>query len=530
MKKLLILQALLWAGLAVAQTTGIKIKASPTYKLTTARVQNDFMIPDQQGGFITIASKRSGFLVDPLIFEAYATQYDKKLKPVKTKTFKLNKGSVKGAIKGAFVHSGQLFLLNMDINYRKKYYAFKKITGHIDNGQIEEKEFFRLNFLYPKTEVNLFVNPGSLYYQKLKYYTDVNFFNPKMFFVFSDNNKYFAIVYRDKQPVAKYHINVFNQNFEPVFQQDISGGVSSDLFYINDIKVAGDTGTVFVIGQIYKTDPLRKKRLMNTDNTKEFIIYRASKNMVDTYRLKPQKVIEKLYLALGDDLTVYGFYRHKYLNLNDVDGFYRLNMTKKLAMLNQSYQSFEKQMVSVSEKKRIKKTKNHSIIVRNSFLLSDGTLIINAEDLYVPLMMKKEDREENVREIAGDIFSIKIAPEGQILWAVKIYKKQLVKPRLALHSFFSALINGKNYIVFTDSPMEKASKEVPFYLLKKELYNLNAVVISNDGMVSKQLVKKYKRGDKFRFMPIEAIMVSPVSAIIPAKDHLYTKFYKLQFE
>ncbi len=530
MKQWLLLPVLLWITLVTGQHSNIQIQESKIYKLTTARVQNDFMMPDGQGGFISIASKRSGFLVNPLIFEAYATQYDQNLNQVKTKTFKLNKGSVKGAIKGAFVQDGQLILLKMETNFRKKYYAFKRIRGNINTGEVNEKEFFRLNFIYPKNEVNLFINPGSLYSQKLKYYTDVNFFNPKMFFIFSKNNRFFSIIYRDKTTnTAIYHIQVFNSNFEPVYQQEIRPNVLPELFYINDLKISDGTGTVYLAGQIFKTDPLKKNRLINTDNTKEFVIYQINKTGVENYRLKPKKVIEKLHLALGKELVAYGFYRHKYLNLNDIDGFYRLNLTLDLAMINESYQAFEHQLVTVSHKKSIKKTKNHSVIVRNHFLLEDGSLIVNAEDLYVPLLMKKEDREENVREIAGDLFSIKISSNGAIQYAVKIYKKQVVKPRLALHSFFSTYINDKNYIIFTDSPLEKPKDDVPFYLLKKELNNLNMVVISNNGTVQKSVIKKYKRGNKFRFMPIEGVMTNPDTAIIPAKDHLYIKFSKLIF-
>ncbi len=527
MKQTILIVSLFLTAFVFAQQQGIKIQESKVYKMTTARVQNDYILPDNEGGFITISSKRSGFLVNPLVFEAYATHYDQNMNLVKTKTFKLNKGSIKGNIKGAFVHNRHLYLINMEQNLRKRYYSFKKIDGEIDNGTVSSQEFFHLDFVYPKNEVNLFVNPGSLYYQKLQYYSDVNFFNPKIFIRFSKNNRFFTIVYRDlKDKPATYHIQVFNNQFKPVYQQKITQPVSNKLFYINDLQVDDTNGAVYLATQIYQNDPLKKRRLLNTDNTRYFLVYYIGATGVASYKIKPKKVIEKLQLQLGENLNIFGFYRHRYIDLNNVDGFYRLNLTKDLALLNSSYQNFKESPVAVGNRKGIKKTKNHKMVIRQSFLLPNGDMIVNAEDLYIPLMMKKEEREEYIREIVGDLFSVKIAKNGNIIWIKKIYKKQVVKPRLALHSFFSTYLNGQEYLFFTDSPLEKPANNKPFYLKGSEQKNLNLIKIFNSGDLQKSVLYHPKRS-KFRFMPIEGTMIGSKTLIIPAKDHLYIKFFKL---
>ena len=527
MKQTILILSFILTTYAFAQQQGIEIKESKVYKMTTARVQNDYILPDNKGGFITISSKRSGFLVNPLIFEAYATHYDQNMNLVKTKTFKLNKGSIKGNIKGAFVHNQHLYLINMEQNLRKRYYSFKKIDGEIDNGTVSNQEFFHLDFVYPKNEVNLFVNPGSLYYQKLQYYSDVNFFNPKIFIRFSKNNHYFAIVYRDlKEEPTIYHIQVFNNEFKPVYKQQITQLVPNKLFYINDLQVDDTNGSVYIATQIYKSDPLKRRRLLNTNNTRNFLIYYIAKTGVSSYKIKPKKVIEKLQLQLGENLSIFGFYRHRYIDLNNVDGFYRLNLTKDLALLNSSYQNFKESPVTVGNRKGIKKTKNHTMIVRQSFLLPNGDMIVNAEDLYTPLMMKKGKREISVREIVGDLINLKVSNNGQINWINKIYKNQVVKPRLALHSFFGTYLNGQEYVFFTDSPLEKPAINEPFYLKGSEQKNLNLVKILNSGDLQKSILYHPKRS-KFRFMPIEGTMIGPKTLIIPAKDHLYIKFFKI---
>ena len=527
MKRTIILLSFIITTYAFAQHQAVDIKESKVFKMTTARVQNDYILPDGQGGFITISSKRSGFLVNPLVFEAYATRYDQNMNLVKTKTFKLNKGSIKGNIKGAFVHNHHLFLINMEQNLRKRYYSFKKIDGDIKAGTATNKEFFHLDFVYPKNEVNLFVNPGSLYYQKLQYYSDVNFFNPKIFIRFSENNHFFTIVYRDlKEEPVTYHIQVFNNEFEPVYKQQIFYPTSSKLFYINDLQVDDTNGNVYIATQVFQENPLKKRRLLNTDNTRNFIIFRVAEAGVSSHKIKPEKVIEKLQLKIGKNLNVFGFYRNRYLDLNNTDGFYRLNLTKDLSVIHSSYQNFNQSPAAIGSRKGIKKTKNHTMVVHQSFLLPNGDMIINAEDLYVPLMMKKEEREENIREIVGDLFSVKISNNGQIYWIKKIYKKQVVKPRLALHSFFGTYHNGQEYLFYTDSPLEKPANNKPFYLKGSEQKNLNLVKISAGGNAQKSVLFQPKRS-KFRFMPIEGTMIDAKTAVIPAKDHLYIKFFKI---
>ena len=532
MKRSVLLLSLIITALTFSQGVNVNIKESDVYKLSTARVQNDFILPDNKGGFITVSSKRSGFLVNPVVSESYTTFFDKNMQIRRSKTFKLNKGSIKGSIKGAFVSNNHLYLINLEQNLRNKSYSFKVIDQNIDTGETSTREFFHLDFLYPKNEVNLFVNPGSLYYQKLQYYSDVNFFNPKIFIRFSKDNNYFAIVYRDlyKKP-AKYHIHVFNRKFNEIYHQEISENVHSKLFFINDLKVDDQNGEIFLASQVFKINPLKKTRILNNNNTRYFTVYRIDKSLVIPYKIIPKKVIEKIQLELDKDkVIVYGFYRNNFLEINDIDGFFRLNLSKEMLEINQSYKNFKKKLVGVGTEKHYKKTKNHTIVIRQTILLPNGDMIVNAEDLYIPLMMKGRNRETTIREVAGDLFNVKVASNGNIIRVRKIHKKQFVKPRLALHSFFSTYQNGKEYLLFTDTTLEKPSGNVPFYKEGSELKNLNTIKISdNDGSIEKQLIPKPEKS-KFNFIPIECTMIGPNTAVIPAKDHNNIKYYRISFK
>ncbi len=530
MKRSVIILSFLLTTMAFSQSVNVNITESNVYKLSTSRVQNDFILPDNKGGFITVSSKRSGFLVNPMVAEAYMTYYDKNFNIKKNKTLKLNKGSIKGNIKGAFIDNNHLYLINLEQNFRNKYYSFKVIDEDINSGKSTSKEFFHLDFIYSKNEVNLFVNPGSLYYQKLQYYSDVNFFNPKMFIRFSKNKNYFAIVYRDlsNKPVT-YHIHVFNRNFEQIYKQEITEKIHSKLFFINNLQVDDKDGKVFLAAQTFRSNPLNEKRILNNDITRYFTIYRIDNTSVKSHRIKPKKIMEKLQLELNKNrLIVYGFYRNKLLELNNIDGFFRLDLSKELIPEHQSYRKFGKKLVTIGNQTHYKKTKNHTMLVRKTLVLPNGDMIVNAEDLYIPLMMKSRRRETVIREIAGDLFSVKVAANGDIIRVKKIYKKQFVKPRLALHSFFSTYQNGQEYLLFTDTVLEKSSSNKPFYQEGSELKNLNAVKISDSGNIEKQLIHKPEK-NKFGFMPIECTMIGPKTAIIPAKDHMYIKFYRIDF-
>ncbi len=519
-----------------AQNLGIGLQQSKVYKMTTARVQNDYIIPDRQGGFITVSTKRSGFLANPLVFESYVNLYDEQMQPVKKITLKLNKGTVKGSIKGAFIDKRQLKLIKLESNLRKHYYAFKILSGDIAHGKnFDEKEFFRLNFNYPKNEVNLFVNLNSLYFEKLKYYSDVNFFNPKIFIKFSPQNRFFALIYKSiKTNNNLYKAVIFDNKFNKIFEKSFGGNIPKQLFKITDMLVSDTDGSVYITAAVYKNNPHKKRRFVNTDNLKNFMIYELRPDKQYQYSVKPKKVMEKLHLGKpaneDNEIYVFGFYRNRYIDLNDIDGIFRLNLTTHgLGLLTENYAPFKVKLVHTSYNKSHKNTKNHQMIVRKHYVSNNGDWLINSEDFYIPLMMKRKDREASVSEIVGDIFSIKISKQGNIYWSKKIFKQQVVKPRLALHSYFSTLINGNNYILFTDSKLKKQTGKEPFYLNNKDLQNLNGIKISNSGNTDIEIVKENKKS-KFRFMPIEGIMINKNQAVIPAKDHQYIKFYKLNFK
>ncbi len=517
---------MLWISQISAQTLKTQMIPGPTITLPAARVQNDFILPDQKGGFISISAKRSGFLADPLTTEAYVSHFDTDMKLIKQKTFKLNKGAVKSDIKGAFVKHGRLHMVKLDKDLRHKAYFFRHLEGNIAKGLITyDSVFFKLNFIYPKTLVNLIVNPNSLFYQKMQYYTDVNYFYPKIWLVFSAHNRFFAIVYRDKKltPVT-YHIQVFNQNFESVYHHKISPLVLSPLFRIDDIKVSDKTGDVYLAAHFFKKDPFKKEFFTSFDNTKKIVIYHFNINEEDSYELKPKTVIDQIRLNLSKYVTVFGFYRHLPTDFNKIDGFYRLDLSPKLALLKQSYISFDHQLIDVPSKYLSAKHKNLWLVIRKHFFLPDGSLLINAEELYVPLVLAKRHREENVREFVGDIFAFRVTPNGKILWLKQIKKKQVVKPRLATHSFFSTYIQAAkyNFMAFTDSSVKVLNIK---HVDNKSLIGLK---ISTDGNLQTGILWNKKR-NRFRFMPIEGTMIDKHTAIIPAKNHAYLKYYKLIF-
>ncbi len=531
MKKLLFFSFLLLISEVYSQKLGIDIQESKVFKMTTARVQNDYLLADGSGGFISISTKRSGFLANPLIFESYATRYNNKMEQVRTKTFKLNKGSIKGSIKGAFVRDGFLQMINMETNSRKRYFSFKHIEGNIATGIVQQNEFFRINQIYSKNDVNLYVNFNSLYYQKLKYYSDVNYFNPKIFIKFSKNNHYFTIIHRDfVEDVSRYFIDVFNDRFEQVYHKSIVETVPTIKYYINDISVNDSNGDVYMIAKTYNSDPLVRIRFASKSNLDHFTIYKINKREIKRSLVRPKKIVEDLNLVLGDkQLSVLGFYRDKYINLNDIDGLMRMNIdTADLSIVQTAYGNFNKKLVSVKFKTKRQRSKNHKMIIRKAFLLTNNDIIINAEDFFIPKLSKINKREESIREIVGDVFSIRIGRGGQIQWSKDIYKSQAVKPRLALHSVFSTMVNGSNYILFTDSKTKKQSKKQSFYLKDKDLQNLIGVRIAGQGAMQEAIIKENKRS-KYRFMPIEGTMINKNEAIIPAKDHQFIKFFKLTF-
>jgi hypothetical protein len=185
-------------------------------------------------------------------------------------------------------------------------------------------------------------------------------------------------------------------------------------------------------------------------------------------------------------------------------------------------------MTSLKYKTDRKKTKEHRILFQSINLLENNKILINAEDFYIPHFKKEENRETTVREIVGNIYSIKLDNSGRIIWEKEIYKSQIVKPRLANHSYFSTTVNGNSYILFTDSKTKKQNKKTSFFLKDKDLQNLNGIRLTSTGNLSEEIILKNEKS-KYRLMPIEGVMINQNTAIIPAKNHQFIKFYKLHF-
>ncbi len=515
-----------------AQKLPVKYQVSEVFRMKVPSIQNDYIFPAGQGKFITISTKRRGFLVNPLIFESYFDLYDKDLKKIRTKTIKLNLGAIKGSVKGAFVKDNTLYIIRLNKNLRKRYYSFDIIKGDINTGNLSPaKEFFRINKVYTKNEVNLFVNFKSLYYQKLRYYSDVYFYEPKLILQFSKNNHYFAVIHRDfQEDNTKYFITVFNDKFEKINTKTIEENIIPNQFNINDVLVDDNNGNVFVSAKIYNSDPKHKIKFSNKSLVNSFNIYKIGKNGIKKYKIKPAKTLEKLELAENDkQLFVLGFYRDEYIKVNDVDGILRLNLDKSsLELVHENYQNFNKKIFKLKYKTKRNRSKNHEMIIRKKTVLNNGDIIVDAEDFFVPLLSKKEDRELEVRDIVGDLLTLKINNSGQILWANKIYKRQVVKPRLALHSCFSTMINDEHYLLFTDSKTKPQPKNTQFFLRDKDLQNLNGIKISTNGSLKSGVMIENTKS-KFRFMPIEGTKISKNEVIIPAKDHQFIKYYKLRF-
>ncbi len=532
MKRLLFLLISIFVIKTYAQKLPVKYEVSEVFRMTVPSVQNDYILPAGDGRFITISTKRRGFLVSPLTFESYFDLYDRDLKKVRTRKIKLNNGALKGSIKGAFVNNDKLSIIKFNQNLRKRYYSFEYITGDINTGEIQmPKEFFRIESVYTKNEVNLFLNFKSLYYQKLKYYSDVYFYEPKIILQYSANNKFFTIIHRDFQEKnTKYFIDVFNDKFEHIYTQNVSENIIPDKFSINDVVVDDDNGNVFIAVKIFDTARKNKIKFAKKSDVKEYHLYKINKQNTSSINFKPNKIIERIELVDNNNqLYAIGFYRNEYIRVNDVDGIVRLNINKNSFVLtNKSYKNFGSKLFKLKYKSGRKSSKNHEMIIRNKTVLSDGSIIVDAEDYFIPLLTKRKDRELEVREIVGDLFSLKINLQGDINWVKKIYKRQVVKPRLALHSCFSTMINNTHLLIFTDTKIKPQEKSTQFFLRDKDLQNLNGIKISETGNIKAGILIENMKS-KFRFMPIEATKISDNEVIIPAKDHQFIKYFKLTF-
>lgn len=310
---------------------------------------------------------------------------------------------------------------------------------------------------------------------------------------------YAALPKKKKQP-ERFSLQVFDQNFTPLWSKEIALPFDDDRFQVEEYRV-DNQGNVYMLGVVYQ-DKSRFRR--SGQPTYQYILYAYRNNgeEVEEYKvdLGDKFVTDLTYrVARNGDLVFSGFYSEK--GTYSVKGtyFFRLNPTTK-EMTNKNLKAFDFKFLTeyLSDKKRDKAKKAsrkgdkkgapelYQYALDELILRSDGGAVLIAEQYFVerdydynyydrfgygrfgrlgrfggarfndPFFNPygfNNYREEIYTYNYNDIIVVNIKPTGEIEWAARIPKHQeTTNDGGYFSSYAMSVVRDKFHFVFNDNP------------------------------------------------------------------------------
>ena len=436
----------------------------------------------------------------------YIEHYDKDLKLLKKTDIELERSEVKGL----YLNSNQLTLLEFKYIQKEKKYAFVTLTSNKDEFEFTEREIF------------------SIEREKIKKYDHFGIRSEPEFnihrtnklgdIVESKNGEFIVInVFTKNKEGDKMLITVFNRNFDLVFAQELDGIVNSEtnqnginlpLVYQNMV-VDDANGTVFILAKVYKSKAIRvKKRGKLNFNFILFKFDKDSKSQETIARNETEYIRSLKLVTNGVHLACLGFYTQKlryyekhdttFINLDfsfangkRYDGVVRLDIDKDSGkIINYEANSFSKQFM-VDKYGKEKEHANLKLIFKDISMLSNGDAIVNAEEFEIYI----SNNNMQWRNTYGDIIACRVSREGKLMWSRTINKNQKAWSlnNIESLSYASIVKNNKSYMFLNANEGNKrySDQRVKFGTNNKEHF-LYPISIDENGKLEFAMFPKEK--------------------------------------
>lgn len=411
------------------------------------------IVNSNSNGMITVRQKRSILDNTPKI---YIERYDSKMKLRRSEKVDLKYKNSDLQFEDLVYLNGQLYLL----------------TSY--NNKAKEK-----NFLFYQTVSQRFsaskklnkiaeINTGS-WMKEGSYDVEIS----------KDSSKvlvYGQLPYKRKE-AEKFTLNVFNNNFEPVWSRNITLPYSDELLAVQEYKI-DDAGNVYLLGKLYY-DKVRTRRNGLPNYHYIILAYTGGDEQAAEYKIDlKDKFITDLTFKIGNDgnLVCAGFYSEKLSYSVKGTCFFGINaQTKETFNIHLKEFDFEflTEYMSEGAKARAKRAEQsgnkrrapelYRYSLDDLILRSDGGAVLIAEQYYIE-EYRYYDRYGTNQTIYyynyNDIIVVNIRPDGSIEWATHIPKRQQTRNDGGYYSSYAkAVVRDKLYFVFNDNIRNFSEKE-----------------------------------------------------------------------
>lgn len=474
-----------------SQDINIDIQKSKLYKDEMIRTSLLFSENDGDDGLIVVRNTETVFTKTPYPKEYYIEHYDKNLNLVKKITLVNEKTSI---IKGVIVKDNTINFIQFEYNKKERVVFVNILHSNIEELEFKKRELYKFD---EGSFEKYFGNLTSSFLKNEFRFIDKNAFGD---LDFSKKKEYFTIRFTiDKKEDKLYYFLVFDNNFKKIYETKFEK--NNKYLDFKNIRISDFDGTIFLLSKVFENKSKKTKKKGKTNY--HYKLFKLTEKEIKSVSLKEiDKFISSLYiLSDKENVILVGFYSKK--NDNYFSGVCRYNINSSdLFVRNKYFNGLTEQFFKDKFANGVnKKTKNIGNLEFEDVIIDkQGNIIINAEEIGVEdpklsinnninqnnkLINNHLDNNKKPINYFGDILSIKIDNEGEVLWSRNINKKQI---GISNSSFTYTYINGKAYFFINATLKELKNNRFGFLHTTLKKSNLYVISISENDLSYKKLI------------------------------------------
>lgn len=453
-----------------AQNISYELKQSAVFKDEFKNSNIQMVEDDGKGGVLVVRSYLGGMFSNSAGY--YFEHYDSNLKLIKEYQLELKYSDFEkqGSVLGLITNNDEVHLINFLYNRNEKAYICSALSGKIEDFNFTKKELFRL-----KSE-------------EIKSFSFFNSFS-KGFdndsgaqMIINEDKNAFAISVDIADTASETHKiflfdNSLNKKIDHVFKREIK----DKKFKYENIDVSKDGNTLYLLGKV-KTEEQKKKK---EGGKYQFELTRITKDSEKTQVFDTEEhfAASLKTIIIENRLTCVGFYSDKKDSRFKGVAYFELDPTT-LDIKKSKYNPFTEQFIlDKYGKENNKELKNLSF--RKILINNNNEIIFNAEEFYVitQYITSPNGNYHRTSYHYDDIVTVKINPNGEIVWARNINKRQSTGGDNSFISYTSTVKGDDTYFFINSGEKVKKLKNdrIQFGQTSFKKSNLNIIKVNNNG-------------------------------------------------
>jgi len=501
-----------------------KLQKSEIFKDSKKQSALSFSLEDDNGNLVVIRTFYGGMFKMPKGY--YIQTFDKNLKLMNEMEMDIDDNTLKNAV----IIDNQLHLIELNVDKKKDNIEFNVLSSDLKSLDFKKKNIISFSEDDAQKYFGVAIAPFMISnFSQM----DSNHLGEV---VFSENDNFFAINFDVNDKDKETHkVFVFDKNFNQLYNQTIQKDIKDKLFEYNSIDIDDEDGTVYFLGKSYQNNSKRSKKKGKTNYFFELYKVNAEGQQKQTFKYD-DKLIESLQLFKSNgNVSAVGFYGKK--DESRINGVCLISLNPEdLSILGQKFTPFSETFLTDKygnkdgKKEKSKKKGIRNIDFKSVYSLSDGGMILNAEEFYITTYTTTSSNGSMTTRTVyhfDDIMSIKVDKSGNLVWSRNINKRQT---GFSNSSFTSIPVGDKNHFFINCSDNIKTSKNGNLYFrqTKSKKSNLYAITIDEQGKVSYKKLIDDKESKVFYKVNNGIPNLSDDTMILLGKRKKNTRILKVQ--